>query len=86
MNVAACFCLVSLLEIQQQQEKQEQEQEKGRLMVMADPSDLGHGKKGHYQSSVTLHSFCCQSGQIQDLYFIQRPQDTSKVSPLVRLK
>ena len=32
------------LEIQQQQE--EQQEEKGYLKVMADPLDLGHGKKG----------------------------------------
>ena len=39
--MAACFRLVSPLEIHQHQH-----QEKGCLMVMADPSDLGHGKKG----------------------------------------
>ena len=39
--MAACFRLVSPLKIQEQQ----QEEEKGCLMVMADPSDLGHGKK-----------------------------------------
>ena len=42
----ACGSLFSprvTLEIQQEQE-QEQEQEIGCLMVMADPSDLGHGK------------------------------------------
>ena len=39
MCVAACFCLVSLLD------SQEPEEEKGCLMVMAHPSDLGHGKK-----------------------------------------
>ena len=44
MHVAACFCLVSLLEIQQQQEEQKQ-QDKGCLMVMAYTLDLGHGKK-----------------------------------------
>ena len=27
-----------------QEEEQEEEQQKGCLMVMADPSDLGHGK------------------------------------------
>ena len=43
MHVAACFPLVSPLEIQEQEQ---QEQEKGCLMVMADPSDLGHGKNG----------------------------------------
>ena len=36
---APLISLVSPLEIQEQQE------EKGCLMVMADPSDLGHGKK-----------------------------------------
>ena len=41
--MAACFHLVSPLEIQQQ----EQEKEKGCPMVMADPSELGHGKKGN---------------------------------------
>ena len=40
--MAACFRLVSPLEIQQEQ--QQQEDEKGCLMVMADPSDHGHGK------------------------------------------
>ena len=40
-HVAACFRLVSPLKIQEQQE---QEEEKGWLMVMADPSDHGHGK------------------------------------------
>ena len=49
MHVAACFRLVSPLKIQEQQE-QEEEQEKGWLMVMADPSDHGHGKKGAYWS------------------------------------
>ena len=41
IHVAACFRLVSPLEIQEQEQKQEQ---KGCLMVLADPSDLGHGK------------------------------------------
>ena len=43
MHVAAFFRLVSPLEIQE--EEQEEEEQKGCLMVMADPSDLGHGKK-----------------------------------------
>ena len=41
--MAACFRLMSPLEIQEQEEKEEQQQ-KVCLMVMADPSDLGHGK------------------------------------------
>ena len=47
-HVAACFRLVSPLEIQEQEEEEEEEkeEEKGCLMVMADPSDHGHGKKG----------------------------------------
>ena len=56
--MAACFRLVSLLEIQQEQEQEQEHQEKGCLMVMADPTDLGHGKK-----SVVLAYFtgcmCC---------------------------
>ena len=44
-HVAACFRLVSPLEIQQEQQQQD---EKGCLMVMADPSDHGHGKKVIY--------------------------------------
>ena len=46
MHVAACFRLVSPLEIQEEEEQQEQQQEqqKGCLMVMADPSDHGRGK------------------------------------------
>ena len=40
-NVAACFRLMSLLEIQKE------EQEKGCLMVLANPSDLSHGKNYH---------------------------------------
>ena len=39
-HVAACFILVSPLEIQHQQQ-----QEKECLMVNAAPSDLGHGNK-----------------------------------------
>ena len=39
--MAACFRLVSPLKIQEQEQE---EQERGCLMVMADPSDLGHGK------------------------------------------
>jgi len=42
--VAACFRLVSPLEIQQEQQQEQQQDEKGCLMVMADPSDHGHGK------------------------------------------
>ena len=46
--MAACFRLVSPLKIP--------EEEKGCLMVMADPSDLGHGKnrKALDKSSVDL--------------------------------
>ena len=36
--------------MQQQQEEEEEEEEKGYLKVMADPSDLGHGKKNHATS------------------------------------
>ena len=43
MHLAACFRLMSPLEIQEEQEE-EQQQQKGCMMVMADPSDLGHGK------------------------------------------
>ena len=43
-HVAACFRLVSPLEIQEEEEQEQQE--KGCPMVIADPSDLGHGKKG----------------------------------------
>ena len=43
--VAACFRLVSPLEIQEEEQQEEQEEQKGCLMVMADPSDHGHGKK-----------------------------------------
>ena len=40
------FCLVSRLKRREEQQKQQQEEEeeKGYLMVMADPSNLGHGK------------------------------------------
>ena len=41
--MAACFCPMSLLEIQQQEEQKEEE-EKGCLMVMANPLDHGYGK------------------------------------------
>ena len=41
MHVAACFHLVSPLEVQ---EEQQEEQEKWCLMVMADPLDRGHEK------------------------------------------
>ena len=45
--MAACFRLMSPLEIQeqeQQEEDEQQEQEKECLMLRADPPDLGHGK------------------------------------------
>ena len=45
--MAACFRLVSPLKIQEEEE-QEQQDEKGCLMVMADPSDHGHGKKVNF--------------------------------------
>ena len=44
----ACGSLFSprvTLEIQEQEEEEEEE-ENGCLMVMADPADLGHDKKG----------------------------------------
>ena len=41
--MAACFRLVSPLKIPEEEEEEEEE-EKGCLMVMADPSDHGHGK------------------------------------------
>ena len=41
----ACGSLFSPRVTLEIQEEQQQEQEKGYLKVMADPSDLGHGKK-----------------------------------------
>ena len=38
-HVVVCFCLMSPLDIRTKQDL------KGCLMVMADPTDLGHGKK-----------------------------------------
>ena len=40
-NMAACFCLASLLD---SEEQEEQNHLKGCVMVMADPLDLGLGK------------------------------------------
>ena len=53
--MAAFFRLVSPLEVEIQEE--EKQQEKGCLMVMADPSDLGHGKKGiwHFTFCDNIH-------------------------------
>ena len=50
--MAACFRLVSPLKIQEE----EQPQEKGCLMVMADPSDHGHGRKDNLVSTI----LCCE--------------------------
>ena len=71
MHVAACFRLVSPLEIQEQEEQEEQ---KGCLMVMADPSDFGHGKKEQLPI-FSVEIFLNFAGIIS---FVQRPTGPKK--------
>ena len=53
------------LEIQQEEQQQQQQEEKGYLKVMADPSDLGHGKKYEFCGTIgtPFLQHCGQAGR-----------------------
>ena len=66
--MAACFRLMSPLDTQEKQEEPEQ----GYLMVMADPLDHGHGKKG-VTLTFTWSNGACYNKKFHLFLLVKKP-------------